>query len=187
MNTAEQTNHLVNGIDTSRVADLASEISQNEDYGQFKFRANNQWIDGSLSRTVIQGFFAGEKEDSSRTEALTVDADQPTFLAGQNTAPNAVEHYLHSLTSCLNTTLVYHASVHRIPLNDVKVFAEGDLNARGFFGISDDVTRGYESIRVNMHVKSSADVETLTKLAMHSPVFEMVSKAIPVDFTLTTD
>ena len=187
MNTAEQTDHLVNGIDASRVIDLATKISQNEDYGQFKFRANNQWIDGSRSRTAIQGFFAGEKEDSSRTEALTVDADQPAFLAGQNTAPNAVEHYLHSLTSCLNTTLVYHASVQGIPLNEVKVFAEGDLNARGFFGISDDVNRGYKNIRVNMHVKSPADVETLTKLAMHSPVFEMVSKAIPVDFTLTNE
>ena len=186
MNTAEQTDHLVNGIDTRRVTDLAAKISQNEDYGQFKFRANNQWLDGSRSRTAIQGFYAGEKEDSSRTDALTVDADQPAFLAGRNTAPNAVEHYLHSLSSCLNTTLVYHASVQGIPLDEVDVSAEGDMNARGFFGISDDVKRGYKGIRVNMKVKSSADVETLTKLAMHSPVFEMVSKAVPVDFTLTT-
>ncbi len=186
MNTEEQTSRVVNGIDTSRVVDLASKISHNEDYGQFKFRANNQWIDGSHSRTAIQGFFAGEKEDSSRTEALTVDADQPYFLAGRNSAPNAVEHYLHSLTSCLNTTLVYHAAVQGIPLDEVNVFAEGELDARGFFGISDDVNRGYQAIRINMDVKSPADVETLTKLAMHSPVFEMVSKAVPVDFTLTT-
>lgn len=186
MNTSDQINHSVNGIDTDRVVDLATKISQNEDYGKFKFRANNQWLNGSRSRTAIQGFYAGGKEDASRTEALTVDADQPAFLAGHNTAPNAVEHYLHSLTSCLNTTLVYHASVQGIPLDEVDVSAEGDMNARGFFGISDYVERGYKGIRVNMKVKSPADVQTLTKLAMYSPVYEMVSKAVPIDFILTT-
>lgn len=115
-----------------------------------------------------------------------MDADQPAFLAGENTAPNAVEHYLHALTSCLKTTLVYHASVQGIPLDEVDVFAEGDMNARGFFGIADDVERGYKGIRVNVKVKSPADVETLTKLAMYSPVYEMVSKVVPVDFSLTT-
>ena len=29
-------------------------------------------------------------------------------------------------------------------------------------------------------------VETLTELAMHSPVYEMLSKAVPVEFTLLT-
>jgi len=59
------------------------------------------------------------------------------------------------------------------------------MNARGFFGISDTVNKGYERIRVNMQVKSEAGVETLTALAMHSPVYEMVSRAVPVEFSLT--
>jgi len=37
-----------------------------------------------------------------------------------------------------------------------------------------------------MRVDSQASVETLTELAMHSPVYEMVSKAVPVEFTLVT-
>ena len=59
------------------------------------------------------------------------------------------------------------------------------MNVRGYFGISDDVNRGYERIRVNMQVKSDADVETLTALAMHSPVYEVVSRSVPVDFNMT--
>ena len=183
--TAEQIKPLINGIDTEQVVDLASKISQDEDYGKFKFRATNAWIDGSRSRTSIQDFYAGGKEDTSRNQALTVDADQPLFLAGENTAPNAVEHLLHSLTSCLNVTLVYHAAVQGIPLEEIKLSAEGEMNARGFFGISETVNKGYERIRVNMQVKSEADVETLTALAMHSPVYEMVSRAVPVEFSMT--
>jgi uncharacterized OsmC-like protein len=183
--TAEKISPLVNGIDTEQVVSLATKISEDEDYGQFKFRANNQWINGSRSRTEIKGFFAGDKENTDRKQALTVDADQPAFLAGHNTAPNAVEHLLHSLTSCLNTTLVYHASVQGIQLDEVIVSAEGEMNARGFFGISDDVNKGYERIRVDMQVKSDADVETLTALAMHSPVYEVVSRSVPVEFNMT--
>ncbi len=183
--TAEQTSPLINGIDTDQVVSLATKISEDEAYGKFKFRANNQWINGSRSRTSIQGLFVGGREDTSRRQALTVDADQPAFLAGKNTAPNSVEHLLHSLISCLSTTLVYHASVQGIGLEEVEVSAEGDMNARGFFGISDKVKKGYERIRVNMQVKSSADVDTLTQLAMHSPVYEIISKAVPVEFNMT--
>lgn len=184
MNTAEQIKPLVNGIDTDKVVDLATKISQDDDYGKFKFRANNHWINGSLSRSDIKDFYAGNKEHTGRDKTLIVDADQPAFLGGSNIAPNPVEHLLHSLNSCLSTTLVYHASVQGIPLESVDVSSEGQMNARGFFGISDEVNKGYERINVTMKVKSDADAETLTKLAMHSPVYEMVSKAVPVDFTM---
>ena len=183
--TAEKTNPLVNGIDTDQVVSLVTKVAEDEGYGNFQFRANNQWIHGSRNRTSIQGFYAGGKEDISRNEVLTVDADQPTFLAGKNTAPNSVEHYLHALTSCLTTTLSYHASVQGIELNEVNVFAEGEMDVRGYFGISDEINRGYERIRVNMQVKSPADVDTLTSLAMYSPVYEMVSRGVPVEFTMT--
>jgi len=183
--TVEKTSPLVNGIDTNQVVSLVTKVAEDEAYGKFQFRANNQWIHGSRNRTSIQGFFAGGKEDTSRIEALTVDADQPFFLAGKNTAPNSVEHYLHSLTSCLTTTLSYHASVQGIELNEVNVCAEGDMNVRGYFGVSNEINRGFECIRVNMEVKSPADAETLTTLAMYSPVYEMVSRGVPVDFTMT--
>jgi uncharacterized OsmC-like protein len=184
MNTAEQTSHIINGVDTQGVIELATRIAQDEDYGKFQFRARNQWINGARSRSTIQGFFAGGKENVDRKQSLFVDADQPMFLGGQNTAPNPVEHLLHALDSCLTVTLVYHAAVQGIHLEAVTTAAEGDMNARGFFGISDTVDKGYGQIRVSMQVKSDADVETLTKLAMYSPVYEVISRSVPIDFTL---
>ena len=185
MNTAEQTNHIVNGIDTRQVMNLAGKMSQDDEFGKFIFRANNRWIGDSRSRTYIQGFYAGGKENSDRREALTVDADQPVFLGGKNTAPNAVEHLLHSLVSCLSTTMVYHASVQGIAIEALDIAAEGDMNAKGFFGISDKVNKGYERIRVNIRVKSDADEATLKSLAMHSPVYEVIARSVPVDMAIT--
>ena len=185
MNTAEQTSHIIKCVYTQGVIGLAAKIAEDEDYGKFQFRARNQWINGARSRSAIQGFFAGGKENADRKQSLFVDADQPVFLGGQNTAPNPVEHLLHALDSCLSVTLVYHAAVQGIHLEAVTTAAEGDMNARGFFGISDTVDKGYGQIRVSMQVKSDADVETLTKLAMYSPVYEVISRSVPIDFTLT--
>ena len=185
MNTAEQTNHIINGVDTEGVINLATNISQDEDYGKFTFRATNQWINGARSHSFIQGFFAGGKENTERREPHVVNADQPVFLGGENTAPNPVEHLLHALDSCLTVTLVFHAAVQGIHVEAIETSSEGDMNARGFFGISENVDKGYKQIRVNMRVKSDADVDTLTTLAMYSPVYEMISKAVPTEFTLT--
>jgi len=179
--------NIINGIDADQVTSLAGRIQEDEDYGKFKFRATNRWLNGAKSKTSIKGFFAGGREDTNRKTAMFVDADQPAFLAGSNTAPNPVEHLLHALTSCLTTTLTYHASVQGIVIKAIETSAEGDMNSKGFFGLSDEVSKGYERIKVNMRVESPASVDTLKELAMHSPVFEMVSKAVPVvEFNLVT-
>jgi len=177
---------IINGLDTDGVTSLAAKIMKDENYGKFKWRANNRWVNGALSKTRMQGFFAGGEENSERTEPHFVDADQPMFLGGGNTAPNSVEYVLHALTSCLTVTLTYHAAVQGIVLGAIETSAEGNHDARGFFGISDDVKKGYSRIRVNMRVASQASVKTLMELAMHSPVYEMISKAVPVEFVLET-
>ena len=59
------------------------------------------------------------------------------------------------------------------------------MDARGFFGVSDKVNRGYNQIRVDMQVKSNADIETLRKLASYSPVYEVISRSVPVDLKIT--
>lgn len=174
----------VNGIDPERVKALAGQIQQDPDYGRFQFRARNLWVDGSRNRSAIQGFYAGREERHERREELTVEADQPDFFGGTNVAPNPVEHLLHSLGSCLTNTLVYHASVQGIDLGSVETAVRGDLDARGFFGLSDHVRRGYHGIHVTMRVASEADEDQLTALAMHSPVYEMVSRSTPVEFVL---
>ena len=182
--TAMKLDHIVNGIDTSRIVELATNMTADENFGISRFRADNRWLNGSRSRTSIKDFYAGGYERTERSQALTLDADQPLYLGGQNSAPNAVEYYLHSLISCLNTTLVAHASVQGFALQELKISAEGQMDARGFFGVADDVNRGYSKIKVDIQARASTDEETLRKLVSYSPVYEMVAKAIPVELNI---
>lgn len=186
-NAIEKTDHIVNGVNTDRIVELATYMAQDDEFGKFRFRANNEWLNGSRSRTSIKNFYAGKDERTERAQALTLDADQPAFLAGENTAPNAVEHYLNSLISCVNTTIVAHASVQGFSIQSLNISAQGEMDARGFFGVSDEVNRGYNKINLDISAKTLVDEETLRQLMSYSPVYEMVSKAIPVETNITIE
>ena len=77
--------------------------------------------------------------------------------------------------------MAYHAAVRGIKLDEVESELEGDLDLRGFFGISDEVRPGYEEIRVNFKVKTDdKNLETLRELVRLSPVYDVVSKGTRV-------
>ena len=77
--------------------------------------------------------------------------------------------------------MVYHAAVRGIKLEEMESELEGDLDLRGFFGISDEVRPGYQEIRVNFKVKTDAEnLETLKELIKLSPVYDAVSSGTRV-------
>ena len=82
----------------------------------------------------------------------------------------------------MTSTMVYHAAVRGIKLEEVESELEGDLDLRGFFAISDEVRPGYQEIRVNFKVKTDAEnVETLKELVKLSPVYDVVSSGTRVN------
>ena len=82
----------------------------------------------------------------------------------------------------MTTTMVYHAAVRGIKLDEVESKLEGDLDLRGFFAISDEVRPGYEQIRVKFKVKTDLEnLETLNELIRLSPVYDVVSNGTNVD------
>ena len=185
-NAIEEPKQTTNGVDVGQILDVIGAIEADPGYAKFQFRATNQWIDGARSRSRIKDFFAGNAEDTTRNEAFTLDADEPAIAAGQNRAPNPMEHLLHSLATCLTGTLVYHAAVRGIEIKAVDSSYTGDMDVRGLFGLSDDVRRGFSKVTVDMRVKSDTTAEELTELALYSPVYDVVSRSLPVEFTLTT-
>ena len=82
----------------------------------------------------------------------------------------------------MTTTMVYHAAVRGIKLDEVESKLEGDLDFRGFFAITDEVRPGYEQIRIKFKVKTDLEnLETLKELIRLSPVYDVVSNGTKVD------
>ena len=101
---------------------------------------------------------------------------------------NPVEYLLAALAGCITTGLVYHAAARGIELQEVESTYEGNVDLRGFLGMTDEVRNGYEAINVTFRIKSDApreQLEELVKIAQQrSPVFDCVTNPVPVNVKL---
>lgn len=185
-NAVQQTPDLTNGVNVDQLMNVISSIEEDTGYAKFQWRATNQWVDGELSRSQIKGFFGGNAEDTTRKQVFTIDADEPPIASGENRAPNSMEYLLHALATCLTGTLVNHAAVRGVQIDAVDSSYAGDMDVRGLFGLSDNVRKGFSKVSVEMRVRSQASVEELTEMALFSPVYDVISKSLPVEFNLTT-
>jgi uncharacterized OsmC-like protein len=179
-NTAEAMPVVMNGVNVTGIFDTIAAVKKAPELAEFKFRAQNRWISGGHNRSSIQGFYGCGMEDKSRAKPFYFDASEPPVLLANNEGANPVEFILHALAGCLTTTMVYHAAARGIEIGAVESSLEGDLDLRGFLGVSDEVRKGYLEIRVNMRVQSKGSPAVLRNLAQYSPVFDTVSKSLPV-------
>ncbi|MGD9850178.1 MAG: OsmC family protein [Nitrospirales bacterium] len=175
----------INGVNVDQLGANISAIQGNRELAKFQFRASNTWVHGGHNRTTIKEFYGVGKEDMTRTEPFVLDADEPPVLLGEDHGANPVEFVLHALAACLTTSMVYHAAAQGIKINAVESRLEGDLDLRGFLGLSKDVRPGYQNLRVHFTVNSDAPAEKLRELTKYSPVFDIVTNPVPVAIDVT--
>lgn len=125
---------------------------------------------------------------ASRQHAFVVD--EPASLGGDDSAPNPVEVALGALIACQVVTYRFWAARLGIALDDVRIEATGDLDVRGFFGLSDDVRPGFGAVRLAVHVSGPEPAERYEELHAavdaHCPVLDLFSNVTPVRTTLVT-
>ena len=177
---------ITNGVNVSALFETVDAVKQTPEIAVFQFRLSNKWIGGDLNRSTIAGFHGACADHRHVKGPFEAENAEPPVLLGEGEAPNPVEYVLHALAGCLTTTMVYHAAARGIAIDSVTSEVEGDLDLRGFLGIDKKVRKGFSIVRVNMRVKSDVDVETLRSLAQFSPVYDIVSKSLPVEISIET-
>ncbi len=184
---AKNQDKVVNGVNVTQLFNTIDAVKADSAIAKFKFRVTNQWINGGHNRTTITDFY-GAKQEHRHTEPFELDEDEPQVLLGEDLGPNPVEYLLTGLAGCLTSSLIYHSAAKGIAIRGVQSRLEGDLDLRGFLGLSKDVKVGYENIRV--YFKIDADVsdeqkEELIRMAQkYSPVFNTVSNPTAVTVEL---
>lgn len=172
---------ICNGVNVTAMMETIEAVKQNPAIGAFNFRATNQWLGGDTNRTTIKDFTGALQEHRvDNSKPFVVENGEHPILLGQDKAPNPVEWLLHALIGCMTTTVAYHAAAVGIEIRAINSMIDGDLDLRGFLGLSDKVRKGYSEIRVKMRVATSASRETIADLVRMSPVFDVVSKSVPV-------
>jgi uncharacterized OsmC-like protein len=172
---------VINGIEIDTLKATIGAIRNEPDLGACHFRATNKWLSGNHNRSRVTGFY-GAQQEIAHKQTFRMDADEPAILAGNDKGANPVEHLLHALASCLTTSMVAHAAVRGIQIDELESEFEGDIDLRGFLGLADDVPKGYTAIRAKFRVKADpADLETLRGLTAFSPVFNTLTSGTDVD------
>jgi uncharacterized OsmC-like protein len=173
---AQKIINYLNGVNVDAVNSTVDAIKGKPDIAKFRFHLHNKWINGGHNRSTVSNFY-GANQENSHLKTFQLEADEPPMLAGEDLGANPVEHLLHALSSCLTTTLIYHAAIRGIKIEEL----ESELE-RGFLGLTNEVRKGYENIRVNFKVKTDEkNIEKLKALSKLSPVFDVTSHGTNVD------
>lgn len=174
-----------NGVNVTALFETIDAVKQDPAIAEFRFGATNRWLGGDRNRTTVTGFY-GAKQAQPHATPFELECGEPAVLLGADRGANPVEHLLNALAGCLTTTMAYHAAARGIDIGAIDSELEGDLDLRGFLGISKDVRRGYREVRVKMRVQSDASPKLLRELAQYSPVYDVVSNSLPVQVSVET-
>jgi uncharacterized OsmC-like protein len=170
----------INGVDLETLAGTVNAIKADPELGACRFRASNTWLSGNHNRSTVTGFY-GAKQEIAHRQTFTMDADEPAILAGHDDGANPVEHLLHALASCLTTSMVAHAAVRGIEIEELESTLEGDIDLRGFLGLDLNVPKGYTEIRAKFRVKAKPeDLDRIRELAKFSPVYNTITRGARV-------
>ena len=166
--------NLVNGVNVEQMLDLVRSIERDPAKAKSTWKAKTTWKGGGYVETQIREF--------------TLEGDEPDELLGTSRAPNAVEAVLHALSACLAVSVVYHAAARGIKINALDLDATGELDTRGFLGLSDEVRPGYQNVTVRCRIATDAPPDALKELWEHaqriSPVLDIIRNPVPVSLVL---
>jgi uncharacterized OsmC-like protein len=89
------------------------------------------------------------------------------------------------LAACLTQTIIAHAISRGIQIDSINIDVEGDVDLRGFTGISNDERPGAQQFRLNMNIKSNtASKEQINELydigKRFSPAFDTLTNGTSV-------
>jgi uncharacterized OsmC-like protein len=172
-----------NGVDVEQLGKAVETITEGPENGRFRFRAETEWTDALQCVTLINDF--DQAEERIHTQEFRIEGDEPEQILGQRTAPNAVELLLAALGSCLSVGYAANAAAMDIELEELRFEMEGDVDLRGFLGISDDVRPGYSSVTCTVYIDADASEEELAELRERvertSPLMDTLANEVVLD------
>lgn len=129
---------------------------------------------------------SGEGSVASRIRAGKHEfvVDEPTALAGDDVAASPVEFALGALISCQIVVYRLYAQALGIVVDDIRIEAEGDLDARRLFGIDETVRAGFSAVRLVVTIDGPESPERYAELRdavdAHCPVLDLFANPTPV-------
>jgi uncharacterized OsmC-like protein len=177
--------NIFNGVNTQMLSTVFSSMQHQPDKAIVTFSVKSKW-EGSFSvvTTASKSFRVGG-QNIERNIEYKGQYDFPVQLLGDGKGPTVCEGCMSALAACLTQTMVAHGTSKGIRLDGINIDVEGDVDMRGFSGISSDVRPGVNQFRVKINIESSsASKEQLDELRgigkKFSPAFDTLTNGTNV-------
>lgn len=122
---------------------------------------------------TLSGGTECQVEEAGRS--LTMDVGKA--LGGADAGPTPSMVLRSALSGCIAIGIKQWAAQRDVPVDHLEVVLETDVDARGQLGVRDDVPPGFEAIRLEIKVTSSAPPEVVDALVAtslhHSPLMDV--------------
>jgi uncharacterized OsmC-like protein len=172
---------IVNGINTDALRSAAEAITKDPAKGQTRWQATTYWKGGTHSASHVTHCMIGGERVS---KDFMIHVDEPLELCGENKYPNPQETLIAALNSCMTVGYVALCALEGIELAELRIETEGDIDLRGFLGISPEVPPGYDQLRYTVHIKGNGTPEQFDRIhrtvMATSPNYYNVRNPIPL-------
>ncbi len=156
-----------NGVNVQALLDAREALTAAPEAAQFKWRASCEWVNGTHSRSTVEGFF-GLGEEQHHKSTFNFEADHPEVFASEDKGATPVELVLVGLASCLTAGIAAVAQNRDIQLRSVTSTLEGGMDIQGILGIDKDVRNGFDGIKVTYNIDADASADDLKALVAQS-------------------
>ena len=136
-----------NGVNVEALLGAREALTEAPEAAKFTWRAKCEWVNGTHSRSTVEGFF-GLGEEQHHKSTFSFEADHPEVFASEDHGATPVEIVLTGLASCLTAGIAAVAQNREIQLHSVKATLEGGMDIQGILGIDSDVRNGFDGIKV---------------------------------------
>jgi uncharacterized OsmC-like protein len=179
---------ITNGLDLDALDQVVAAIGEDPSAGIVAFHVTTDWRGQTRSRSTVESYtLAGNDVPRS----FTIDADEPVELLGTNGAPNPQELLMSAVNACMMVGYVAQASVRGITLESCRIETSGELDLRGFLGMSDEVPPGYRQLNYTVHLKGNGTPEQFAEIHQAvmktSPNYFNMARPIRMNGTLSLD
>ena len=179
-----------NGVDTATFFATLDALKAAPEAARFQFRARNEWLTGTHSRSTLDGFY-GAGAERQHEHTFTFDADHPAVLVGRDEGPTPVEFLLHALAACLTAGIANIAAARKVTLTEVRSTITGDIDLNGILGLDASVRNGYQQLQINFTLRGDAPPDVLRRIVeqstARSAVYDVVTNGVPVTISVSTD
>ena len=156
-----------NGVNVEALLEARKVLSEQPEAAKFAWRARCDWINGTHSKSTIEGYF-GLGEEHKHKSKFSFDADHPETFASEDNGATPVEIALAALASCLTAGVASVAQNREIQLHAVSATIEGNMDIQGILGVDSDVRNGFDGIKVTYKIDADASKEDIEAIVAQS-------------------